>query len=60
MIGNRFYLFSLISVVVLVFLIYTLLNLDSLGISITHPRVLVELGIFLISLILALREFLIA
>jgi len=60
MIGNRFYLFSLISVVALVFLIYTLLNLDSLGISITHPRVLVELGIFLISLILALREFLIA
>jgi len=57
MVSYWFYLFVVISVVALAFLIYTLFNLDSLGISIMHPRVLVEAVIFLIALILALREF---
>lgn len=34
------------------FLIYTLVNLDKLGISLSHPRVIVEFSIFLILLLL--------
>ena len=37
----------LTSLVPLAFLIYTLLNLDALGISIIHLRVIVESGLFL-------------
>ena len=40
-------LLLLISLVPLAFLIYTLLNLDALNISLTHPRVIVESALFL-------------
>jgi hypothetical protein len=57
MIGYRFYLFVSISVVALAFLIYSLLNLDSLRISIKHSRVFVEAEIFLIALIFIIWNF---
>ena len=41
----------LISIVALLFLIYTLLNMDKLDITMTHPRVLVELALFVLYLI---------
>jgi hypothetical protein len=41
----------LVSLVPLGFLIYTLLNLETLGISVSHPRVMVEFSIFLILLL---------
>ena len=37
----------LLGVTALFFLIYTLLNLDKLGIKVTHPRVLVEFTLFI-------------
>jgi hypothetical protein len=40
-----------LSLVSLGFLIYTIVNLDKLGISLSHPRVLVEFSIFLILLL---------
>ncbi len=43
-IGNIFMVMSLIP---LAFLIYTLMNLTSLKIPITHPRVVVDFSIFL-------------
>lgn len=45
------FILLILSVIPLGFLIYTLLNLETLEISITHPRVIVELGIFAILLI---------
>ena len=36
-----------LGVTALLFLIYTLINLDKLGIKITHPRVLVEFTLFI-------------
>ncbi|MBN1619069.1 hypothetical protein JW887_07075 [Candidatus Dojkabacteria bacterium] len=36
------------------FLIYSLVNIKRLGISITHPRVIVEFSIFFIGLIVSL------
>jgi hypothetical protein len=39
-------IFLLLSFVPLAFLIYTLLNLQTLEISIVHPRVIVELSSF--------------
>jgi hypothetical protein len=50
-IGNLLLLFSLVP---LAFLVYTLMNLDVLGITLTHPRVIVELSIFLVLLIAGL------
>ena len=44
----------LASVVALAFLVYTLANLSRLNIGLFHPRVMVELGIFLIFLALGL------
>lgn len=44
-------IFLAISLIPLAFLIYTLMNLASLNITITHPRVIVEFSIFLIFLI---------
>jgi hypothetical protein len=41
----------LISLVALLFLIYTLLNIDKLGITVTNPRVLVEFALFVLFLI---------
>jgi hypothetical protein len=38
----------------LAFLIYTLLNLKKLDITISHPRVLVELSMFLVLLFLGI------
>ena len=43
-----------VSFVALTFLIYTLVNLDTLQISVTHPRVLVELTIFVVFLVVGL------
>jgi hypothetical protein len=53
---SRVYLSSIVSIVALAFLGYTLLNLNSLGIPVNHPRVIVEASIFLIGLILAITE----
>ncbi len=44
----------LISAVALGFLIYTLANLSRLGITLLHPRVLVEFGIFIVFLAIGL------
>ena len=41
-----------LSIIPLGFLIYTLLNLETMEITITHPRVIVELSIFAILLIM--------
>jgi hypothetical protein len=38
----------MLSLIPLGFLVYSLLNLDRLGITLIHPRVLVELFIFLV------------
>jgi hypothetical protein len=53
---SRVYLSSIVSIVALAFLIYTLLSLNSPEIPVTHPRVIVEASIFLIGLILAITE----
>jgi hypothetical protein len=42
--------FMILSLVPLGFLIYTLVSLETLKITISHPRVIVELSIFFISL----------
>jgi hypothetical protein len=42
------------SFVALAFLIYTLANLETLQISVTHPRVLVELTLFVVLLVVGL------
>ena len=39
-----------LSIIPLGFLIYSLMNLEKLGITLTHPRVIVELTLFLILL----------
>jgi hypothetical protein len=41
-------------IVALLFLFYTLLNLDKLGISVNHPRVMVELILFIVFTILGI------
>jgi hypothetical protein len=41
----------LVSLVPLAFLLYTLLSLGSLGITVVHPRVIVEFSIFIALLI---------
>jgi len=53
---GRVYLYSIISVVALVFLVYTLLNLESLKLSFFHPRVLVEAVICFFGLALTTQE----
>lgn len=40
-------LFLLSSVIPLCFLIYTLVKIEDLGITITHPRAIIEFGLFL-------------
>lgn len=40
-----------ISLIPLVFLLYTVVNLQRLGISLTHPRIIVEFALFLVFLI---------
>ena len=51
-IGRALLVFSLVP---LGFLIYTLINLEKLRITWTHPRVIVELMIFLVLFALGLR-----
>jgi hypothetical protein len=46
--------FLLAGFIALAFLVYTLLNLEKLGIDITHPRVIVELFLFILFLIISL------
>ncbi|MFW9835869.1 MAG: hypothetical protein ACFFE7_00005 [Candidatus Thorarchaeota archaeon] len=43
-----------ISIVRLLFLLYTITHLEQLGIDITHPRVIVELLIFILLLVIGL------
>jgi hypothetical protein len=52
--SDYWYLPLALSLVPLAFLIYSLINLRKLKIRLTHPRVLVELGIFLILLLVSL------
>lgn len=42
------YLSLIVGMVAFGFLVYSLLNLERLGIRLTHPRILVELIIFVI------------
>lgn len=42
------YFFFFCALVALVFLIYSIVNLEKLGIKITHPRVIVEAVLLLI------------
>jgi len=49
--GSIFIIFSLIA---LGFLVNTIANLDQLKITITHPRVLVELFLFLVFLLMGI------
>jgi len=48
----------LLSLVPLAFLLYTLFNLGSLGITVFHPRVLVEFSLFVALLILGIALYL--
>jgi hypothetical protein len=43
-----------VSASALAFLVYTLANLSKLGIGLLHPRVLLEFGIFIVFLAIAL------
>jgi len=45
-------IFIIFSLIALGFLLYTLMNLDALGIPVTHPRVIVELSLFLAFLVI--------
>lgn len=47
-------IFLLLSLVALVFLVYTLVNLNKLGINVTHPRVLVELALFILFMMIGI------
>ena len=49
--GSIFIIFSLIA---LGFFVYTIANLDQLKITITHPRMLVELFLFLVFLLIGI------
>jgi len=40
-------IFIILSLIALGFLVYTLINLNALEISVTHPRVMLELSLFL-------------
>jgi hypothetical protein len=46
--------FIFLSLVALGFLLYTLLNLDALGIVVTHPRVMVEFFLFIALLLIGI------
>ncbi len=48
------YFFLVLSMIALAFLVYTIANLSKLRITIAHPRVLVELTLFLVSLVLGI------
>lgn len=40
-------IFIIFSLVALGFLLYTIVDLEALGMTVTHPRVMVELSLFL-------------
>lgn len=42
------YLYLLIGIIAGGFLVYSILNMEALGISLTHPRILAELILFII------------
>jgi len=44
----------MLSLIPLAFLVYTLMSLDELKITLTHPRVMVELSLFLTLLIIGI------
>jgi hypothetical protein len=50
----------ILSIVPLFFLLYSLANLEKLNITITHPRVIVEIATFLLLLLSGLVLWLIA
>jgi hypothetical protein len=47
-------IFIILSLIALGFLLYTLINLDALGMSVTHPRVIVESSLFLACLLIGI------
>lgn len=49
MLGRRVIsaIFIIFSLVALGFLLYTIVDLEALGMTVTHPRVMVELSLFL-------------
>ena len=51
---SAYHVLILLSIVPFIFLLYTMLNLKRLEIPVNHPRVVVELIIFLALLILGL------
>ena len=46
--------FIILSLMALGFLLYTLINLDGLEMTITHPRVIVEFSLFLVFLVIGI------
>jgi hypothetical protein len=47
-------IFIILSLIALGFLLYTLINLDALEMTITHPRVIVEFSLFLSFLLIGI------
>jgi ABC-type transporter Mla subunit MlaD len=47
-------IFIVFSLIALGFLVYTLINLDALEMTITHPRVIVEFSLFLAFLLIGI------
>jgi hypothetical protein len=47
-------IFIILSLIALGFLLYTLINLDALRMTITHPRVIVEFSLFLSFLLIGI------
>jgi len=47
-------IFIILSLIAFGFLLYTLINLDRLEITVTHPRVIVEISLFLAFLLIGI------
>jgi hypothetical protein len=47
-------IFIILSLVALGFLLYSLINLDALEMTVTHPRVIVEFSLFLAFLLIGI------
>jgi hypothetical protein len=47
-------IFIILSLTALGFLLYTLINLDALEMTVTHPRVIVEFSLFLAFLLIGI------
>ena len=56
MLGRRILsaIFIILSLIALGFLLYTLINLDALEMTVTHPRVIVEFSLFLAFLLIGI------